>query len=615
MRFDLRLALTAVSLVLGASASAQNARAPEPVVLHDVRLSSEAEAPSVSLVLRNGRVADILAQGTELPAGVRVVEGGGSLALPAFVDAYTTRGLEPAAPVADQDRDSSVEANVHIEMREASRKGVRPTFRAVDAFSVEDAELAAYREQGFAALHACPSGELLAGTSALLTVREAALRDRVIAAQVFATASFRASGWGYPSTLMGYHAQLRQLFLDAAWHKENVSRYEAGKLDRRPPFDRDLEAVLPLLSGEQRLLCEASRIGDIRRWMKLAEAHGIKLAFCGGAEAWRAAPELAAAGIPVLLDLDWGEEVKDPDAAESSKLEEPPAAVESSKLEEPPAVAETEPLAEEQESAVTAQEDPPKESDAKKKADPLEYEEPLAVRRERRRLWEEQRDCALRLHEAGVAFCFGSADSSPKELLAAVRKLVEAGLPEKVALAGLTTSPALLLGAERHLGRIEVGYDADLVLWTAPPFTKKARPRLTVVDGALHEFKVDEPLAGAPSEGVDLSGRWVVSYEGQQGAPATLQLEMTEAGDVSGTLTFTPPDGEPVESSLTGAVTGTTFQLSVQLDLSGFSAKMQLEGSISGDEIEGDATWKYSGGEESDSFKGTREPQRSGEEN
>ena len=121
--------------------------------------------------------------------------------------------------------------------------------------------------------------------------------------------------------------------------------------------------------------------------------------------------------------------------------------------------------------------------------------------------------------------------------------------------------------------------------------------------------------AGAPSEGVDLSGRWVVSYEGQQGAPATLQLEMTEAGEVSGTLTFTPPDGEPVESPLTGTVMGTTFQLSVQLELSGFSAKMSLEGSIDGDEIEGDATWKYSGGEESDSFQGTREPQRNGEEN
>jgi hypothetical protein len=605
MSFDLSIALIAASLVLGASASAQNARAPESVVLHDVRLSSEAEAPSVSLVLRNGRVADILEQGAELPVGLRVVEGGGSLALPSFVDAYTTRGLEPAAPVADQDRDSSVEANVHIEMREANRKGVRPNFRAVEAFLLEDKDLADYREHGFGAVHACPSGELLAGTSTLVTVREAALRDRVVAPDVFATASFRASGRGYPSTLMAYHAQLRQLFLDAAWHQENLERYAAGKSDRRPPFDRDLEAVLPLLRGEGRLLCSASSIGDIRRWMKLASDHGFQLAICGGEEAWRAAPELAAAGIPVLLDLDWGKEVEDPDAAEREQ-EAKPAAVEE------PAVAEQEP-----EVDAPAEEAPVEPSEAKqaKEGNALEYQEPLAVRRERRRLWEERRDCALRLHEAGVAFAFGSADSSPKELLDAVRKLVEVGLPEKAALAALTTSPAELLGAERHLGRIEVGYDADLVLWTAPPFTKKARVKLAVVDGALHPFAVDEAVAGAPDKGVDLTGSWEVSYDGQQGAPANLLLVMTEAGEVSGTLTFTPPDGDPVESSLSGAVTGVTFKLSVELDLSGFSAVMKLDGTIDGDTIEGDATWKYSGGEDTDRFHGTREPQRNGEEN
>lgn len=611
MSLDFRLALSAASFVLGASASAQNSRAPEPVVLHDVRLSSQAEAPSVSLVLLNGRVAEILTLDSELPAGVRVVEGGGSLALPAFVDAYTTRGLEPVETAADRDRDSSVEANVHIEMRAANRKGVRPTFRAVESFSMEDSELSAYREQGFGSLHACPGGELLAGTSAVLTLREAALRDRVVAPEVFATATFRASGRGYPSTLMGYHAQLRQLFLDADWHRTNLERYAAGKSDRRPPFDPELEAVLPLLRGEQRLLCEANSIEDIRRWMKLGAEFGLELAVSGGAEAWRAAPELAAAGIPVLLELDWGEEAEDPDAEKQGEKKEEAKAPADAPDESAGVAPEEMPEAEA--APNTVQEEATGE--AKKEGNPLEYREPLAVRRERRRRWEERRDCALRLHEAGVRFSFGSADSSPKELLSSVRKLVEAGLPEKAALAALTTTPAELLGVERHLGRIEAGFDADLVLWTAPPFTKKARVKLSIVDGALYEFDVEEPAAGAPAEGVDLTGSWEVAYESQEGAPATLLLEMTEAGEVSGSLVFTPPGGNPVESELSGTVTGAAFKLTVQLDLSGFSAKMQLEGTIDGDAISGDATWKYSGGEETDSFQGTRKPQRGGEEN
>ena len=47
---------------------------------------------------------------------------------------------------------------------------------------------------------------------------------------------------------------------------------------------------------------DADRAADIRRIIELARREHLHVAIRGGAEAWRVAPELAAAGIPVVLD-------------------------------------------------------------------------------------------------------------------------------------------------------------------------------------------------------------------------------------------------------------------------------------------------------------------------
>lgn len=631
MTLDQSLALAALaSLALGSAATAQNVHDPEPVVITDVRLSSEAEAPRVGLVLENGRIAQVLADGAEVPVGMRVIEAGGALALPAFVDAYTTRGCETEQPVATQDRDSSVSANVHIDMRRANRKGIHPSFRAVDVFNLEDEDLEAYRAQGFASLHTCPSGELLAGMSAVVTLREAALRDRVIAPEVFETAAFRASGRGYPGTLMAYHSQLRQFFLDARWHQERLERYAAGKLDRRPAFDRELDAIQPLLRGERRLLCRADNARDIRRWLKFAEAQGVHIAICGGGEAWKVAPELAAANVPVLLEIEWGKEVDDPDAKDEKEKGEPndegaaagegeephtgeeltpeeqPHAGEELTLEEPP-VPEVVEDAQAEEGAIEDEEQAEEPS--------FEYEEPLEVRRERRRRWVETRDCALRLHEAGVVFALGSDTSKPKDMIKNVGVLVEAGLPAEAAIRALTETPALLLGVDGHIGKLEVGYDANIAIWSVSPFEKKAHLDWLFIDGARHEYEREDAESGKPGEGVDLSGTWSVTYGSQEGPPATLEISMDEEGQVTGSLSFTGPGGEGVKSEVSGAVSGVDFQLSASIEVGGFSAELRIDGEIEGDSISGDTAWKYSGGEETDTFTGTRKPKGTKEQN
>jgi len=60
---------------------------------------------------------------------------------------------------------------------------------------------------------------------------------------------------------------------------------------------------------------------------------------------------------------------------------------------------------------------------------------------------------------------------------------VREGLSEQKALEGITILPARNLQVDDILGSIEVGKDADLVLWTHHPFHFLATPKWTMING------------------------------------------------------------------------------------------------------------------------------------
>jgi imidazolonepropionase-like amidohydrolase len=59
------------------------------------------------------------------------------------------------------------------------------------------------------------------------------------------------------------------------------------------------------------------------------------------------------------------------------------------------------------------------------------------------------------------------------------------GLTETEALRLITAEPAWMLGLEKRIGAIEPGMDGDLAIFSAHPFSPKARVEMTVVDGQI----------------------------------------------------------------------------------------------------------------------------------
>jgi imidazolonepropionase-like amidohydrolase len=101
------------------------------------------------------------------------------------------------------------------------------------------------------------------------------------------------------------------------------------------------------------------------------------------------------------------------------------------------------------------------------------------------------------MHEQGVLVAINSDDAEMGRRLnqEAGKSVKYGGVSEEEALRFVTLNPARMLRVDHRVGSIEVGKDADLVLWSAPPLSSSAVVEQTYVDGRLFfDRRRDEEL-------------------------------------------------------------------------------------------------------------------------
>jgi imidazolonepropionase-like amidohydrolase len=84
-------------------------------------------------------------------------------------------------------------------------------------------------------------------------------------------------------------------------------------------------------------------------------------------------------------------------------------------------------------------------------------------------------DNAARLDAAGVVIAFANGDGG--------HRAVAHGLPYAKALAALTINPARIFGDDRHVGSIERGKQADLVIWSGDPLEPLSEAQTIFIAG------------------------------------------------------------------------------------------------------------------------------------
>jgi imidazolonepropionase-like amidohydrolase len=94
---------------------------------------------------------------------------------------------------------------------------------------------------------------------------------------------------------------------------------------------------------------------------------------------------------------------------------------------------------------------------------------------------------AEELRKDGIPFALSShgQETYDQRLAMQAGYAMAGGLPFEDALAAVTITPARFIGVDKRVGSLEVGKDADLVLWNGEPFQPSARVVAVIIDGVL----------------------------------------------------------------------------------------------------------------------------------
>jgi imidazolonepropionase-like amidohydrolase len=455
MRRTLPTILLVPLAIAGAAGQLSAGEGPSTYVLRDARIV-RVSGPVIehgTIVVRDGLI-EAVGENIAPPADAWVIECKGLTVYPGLVDALSNWGLTntPAPAVAAAGGRgggraqaavvSTPVATATVTITPAPARGPedRPSNvaynKAADQIFPTDRNIESARNGGYTAAVTFPTGNIFAGQGSVISLAGDRAGDMVIVPSVgqmitLANRGFGGGGGGYPGSLMGSIAYVRQIYLDAEHYKLAKSIYEKNPQGLpRPAYDRTLEGVL----ASDRVMLPAERSVEVERMIAFAKEMKMNVVLYGGHEAWRDTDLLKKTNTPVLVSLKY----------------------------------------------------PVKAADS----DPM-MDEPLRTLEMR----EKAPTAAGALAKAGVKFAFYSDGvSTPRDLMRAVKKAIDAGLSPTDAIRALTLSPAEIFGVSNRLGSIDKGKIADLVVVDGDLFSG-AKVKYVFVDGTKFE-PTDEPAGG-----------------------------------------------------------------------------------------------------------------------
>ncbi len=235
-------------------------------------------------VLIQGGVIRAVGPSLSAPAGVPVVEAAGKPLTPALFGGITDIGIEEVSG-----ESATVDSALKLE-----DQPLRPEFDVTLAFNPDSVLIPVARLDGigFTLLGANTGGGFIAGQGGVMRldgsadpVGPQALFIRLGASGAELTGTSRAAQW----------MLLEQMVSEARGRVPADSPHALLTPAGRATLAR-------YLAGQGRIVVQVDRAADIRQLLRWATREKVKIAIAGGAEAWRLAPQLAQAGVPVFVD-------------------------------------------------------------------------------------------------------------------------------------------------------------------------------------------------------------------------------------------------------------------------------------------------------------------------
>jgi imidazolonepropionase-like amidohydrolase len=370
-----------------------------------------------------------------IPPEAWVIDGKGLTVYPGLIDAGTTVGLgddggakpKPGAPVLGPE----------------GRPGTSPWRLAADEVNTEDKRIETWRNAGFTTTLTVPEGGILPGQAAVLDLVGTRPGDYVVRVNATVPVSFKPVGgfFGFPDSLMGTIAYVRQIHDDTVWYSQAEPAYEANPTkSERPAYDRTEVTLSEAGKRNELVMLPANNSQQILRALRLADEWKIRAVLYGGQQGYEVADALAAKKMPVLVNLKWPERAKDADPDADQTLRE-------------------------------------------------------------LRFRDRAPGTPAALVKAGVKFGFYSDGlAAPKDIMKSVKRATDAGLTPEAALRAFTLDSADILGLSDRMGSIATGKIANLVVTDGDIFNEKTKVKHVFVDGRWFQIHEEETPPEKPGD-------------------------------------------------------------------------------------------------------------------
>ena len=381
---------------------------------------------SATVVIRDGIIEQV---GTDvsIPTGARVWDMEGHTVYAGFIDPHSDLGMgDPRTD--DTDRGPAY-----------WNPQIQSFISAAAEYAHDEDRAEELRAQGIGAALAIPQLGIFRGETALVSLGDGPNNRRIISSGQAQSVSYSRSndlGGGYPTSMMGSIALIRQTLYDTDWYREAQAVYRSNPQGlNRPETNRSLEALDAAARGEVPLLFEARNQDELQWTLALAREFPFDFWIRGSGTEYRILDVVSQMDAPLIVPVDF------PDRPD---LSNPDAALGAS----------------------------------------------VAMLRN----WYLAPENPARLAAEGVEFAF-TADGldDAEDYMANIRTAVARGLDRDVALAALTTVPAGLAGAQATHGTVEAGKVANLVIADGDLFDEDTAIRDVWVDGRRY------PIDPAPA--------------------------------------------------------------------------------------------------------------------
>jgi imidazolonepropionase-like amidohydrolase len=246
---------------------------------------------NATLLISNGKITGV-GQNLSIPQGTEVIDCKGLLIYPGMIDAGTNLGLNEISAIA--------RTTDYSEIGE-----VIPQMKALTAINPNASAIPVTRVSGVTTTLSIPTGGMLPGTAALINLH-GYTPDQMYAGFEGIVLSFPNTGRrGFfdrrTDEEIKKASDKAMKSLNDVWEKAVQYHKLDSATKTKAGYYPELQALLPILRGEQSLLVEVNAAKDISAAMKWLKEKNIKKPILTGvAEGWRVADEIAKASIPVI---------------------------------------------------------------------------------------------------------------------------------------------------------------------------------------------------------------------------------------------------------------------------------------------------------------------------